>query len=121
MAKDGVGYRLISIGTFTHRVIAAFALLAFAANDGEGNNDTVADAQTLISRSHLDDFSHELMTHNVAVDHARNKTVVKMQVGTANGTGADTHNGIARLFDDGIGNDIAADIVFSMIAESFHP
>src|SRR5690606_19211776 len=48
-----VGHILVPVAAFADRVVAASALLAFAADDGEGHHDAVADFQSLVFRAHL--------------------------------------------------------------------
>ncbi len=117
MAEDLVGDVLVAIGTLADREIAAPALLAFAADDGEGHHHAVADLELLVRRADFHHLAHELVAHDVAVFHARHEAVIQVQVRTADGTGADLDDGVARIFDRGVGEVVvAADVVLAVPA-----
>src|SRR5207253_9406230 len=66
-ARRAVPERLVpelalAVGAAAHRIIAAQALVALAALDGEGNDDPVADGERSLGRaSDLDHLAHALM------------------------------------------------------------
>ncbi len=121
MAEHLVGDVLVAVGTLADREIAAPALVAFAADDGEGHHHAVADLQLLVRRADLHHFAHELVAHDVAVLHAGHEAVVQVQVGAADGAGTDLDDGVARVFDGGIGDVVvAADVVLAVPAKGSH-
>ena len=62
MAEHLVGEMLLAIGALADREVAAPALLAFAADDGEGHDDAVADLELAVDpAADLDDLSHHFV------------------------------------------------------------
>ena len=101
--------------------LPALALVAFAADDRERDNDAVADLQCLFAVGyHLHDLPHELVTHDIAVLHAGHVAVVEMQVGAADRATRHLDDGISRMFDLGIGNLIATYVLGAVRAEGLH-
>jgi hypothetical protein len=63
------------------REVSAPALLAFAANDGEGYDEPVPYLERFPCQgTDLHDLTHGLMAHNVAGFHAWHEMIVEMQV-----------------------------------------
>src|SRR4051812_20313654 len=56
-----IGERLVAVGALAYREIAAAALLAFAATDGERHHYAVADLEALVLHADLHDLAHELV------------------------------------------------------------
>src|SRR3954469_23858184 len=83
MAKHLVGEVLVAIAAFTDGKITASALLAFATCDGERHDDAFADLELAHITAEFNDFTHELVAHDVAMLHARHEAVVEVQIGTA--------------------------------------
>ena len=54
---------------------AALAEEAFAAGDGEGHDDAVADLELLVLGADLDDLAHGLVAEHVAAFHLRDDAV----------------------------------------------
>src|SRR5688572_21758450 len=98
VAEHLVGDLAIAVRPLAHRVVAAAALLAFAADDRKGNHDPVSrfelPAVRPQVRAHLDDFAHEFMAHDVAAHHAGNEAAEEVQVGAADRA--------VRPFDDAV-------------------
>ena len=80
LVEDLVGHVLVAVGRLAHREVAAPALLALAADDGEGDHHPVADLQLLVVVPDLDDLAHELVAEDVALAHGRDVAVVQVQV-----------------------------------------
>lgn len=113
-----VGEILIAVGALADREIAPLALVALAADDREGHDDAVADLEFLVLRAHLDHVAHELVAHDVAGLHTRNKCIVEVEVGAADRGARDLDDGIARMLDPRIGDTVAPDILFPVPAQS---
>jgi hypothetical protein len=120
MAEHLVGERLVAVGALAHRVIAAAALVAFAADDGEGHHDAVADLELAVLRPDFDHFAHELVAKDVAVLHAGHEAIEEVQVGAADGAARDFDDRIARMLDRRVGYAVAADILLAMPAKRSH-
>ena len=64
-ARGGVAEHLagdifVPVGSLADREVAATALLAFSADDGERNDDALADLQGVLARGpHVYDFAHD--------------------------------------------------------------
>ncbi len=95
------------------------AEIAVAARNGKRHNDAVPGLQPVFVAD-LDDFTHELMSQNVAALHAGHEAVVQMHVGTADGGERDTHDDVARINDVGIGHGFDTHIPASIPAERLH-
>src|SRR5690606_28835040 len=112
---------LVAIGALAYREIATPALVALAADDGEGHHHAVADLELLVRRADLHDLAHELVAHDVAVFHAGHEAIVEVQVRAADRAGADLDDGVARIFDGGVRYVVvAADVVLAVPAKRSH-
>ena len=120
MAEGRVAERLVAVRALADREVAAPALLALAADDGEGHHDPVADLQRLVVLPDLDHLAHGLVAHDVACLHARHEVVVEVEIGAADGATRHFDDGVAPVLDDGIGNGIAADVRRAVPDECFH-
>src|SRR5690242_13560196 len=121
VAEHLVGEMPLAIGGLADREIAALALFAFAANDGERNNDAIARLQFSVhSGADLDHFAHSLMAHDVAGQHGRDEVVEQVQVGAADRATRDLDDGVAWILNLGISNSVAADILLAMPNERLH-
>ncbi|MGY3458347.1 hypothetical protein ACVWW5_003797 [Bradyrhizobium sp. LM3.4] len=71
----------LAVGGLADREITALALVAFAANDREGDDDAVALLQLAVdARADFDHFAHGLVAHDVSGQHAWNVVVKEVQV-----------------------------------------
>src|SRR5204863_4997165 len=86
VAEHLVGDRLVAVGALADREIAAAALVAFTADDGEGHHHPVADLEALVLRADLHHLAHELVADDVAVLHAHHEAVVEVEVRAADRT-----------------------------------
>src|ERR1700716_3049124 len=121
MAEHLVGDALVPVRPFADREVAALALLAFAAVDREGDDDTVTDLQGVPAlRPDLDYLAHEFMAQDVAALHAGHIAVVEMQVRAADRAARHLHDGVARVLDPGIGNLVAVDVLGAMPTQRPH-
>src|SRR5215213_8016385 len=112
---------LLAIAPLTDGEIPAPALLALAAEDREWNDDAVALLELAVhTRPGLDDLTHHLMSHDVAGEHRGDEIVEQVKIGTADRATRDFDDCIARIFDFGIGDRIAADIFLAVPNESAH-
>lgn len=116
MPEHFVSSGFIAVCPLADREIASATLVAFAANDSEGDDDAVSHLQSLVLRAHFHDFAHELVTHDVALLHARYETIKQMKVGATDGTTCHFDDRIAGVLDARVGNGVAADVMFSMPA-----
>src|SRR3954470_15722859 len=111
----------LAIGGFADREIAAFALIAFAANDREGHDDAVALLQLAVDAgADLDHFAHGLVAHDVAGQHARNVVVKEVQVGAADGAACDLNDRVARILNLRIGDGVAANVFLAVPNQRLH-
>ena len=76
VAEHLVGHVLVAVGALADRKVAAPALLAFTADDGEWDDDPVADLERLVAPADLDHLAHGLVAHDVAGLHAGHEAVV---------------------------------------------
>lgn len=66
----------LSVGPLTYREVAALALVALSALDGERNDDAVTLLElALRDATHLNDLTHRLVPHDVAGQHRGNEVV----------------------------------------------
>ena len=75
VAKELVGRVAIAIGALTHGKIAAFALIALAADDGARDDDPVSHLERRVLLADFDHFAHELVSHDVTEFHAWHEAV----------------------------------------------
>src|SRR5690554_3572186 len=115
-----VGQRLVTVGALTEREIAPSALLALAAGNGEGNDDTVADLELTSLGTDLHHLTHELMAHHITRLHGGDKMVEEMQIRAANRAAAHIDDGITRMLDTWIGNRFVTHIILAMPTQRFH-
>ena len=120
VAEHFIGDVLVAVGALAHRPVAAPALVAFAAADGERHHHAVADLELPVFRPDLDHLTHELVAEDVAAHHAGDEAVEEVQVRAADRAGGHLHDGIARVLDARIGNVVAADVLLAVPAERFH-
>lgn len=80
VAKTFVGQLLVPVTSLANGEITARALLAFATENREGNNDPVANFDLFYVGSNFHDLAHEFIAHDVAMFHARHESIVEMQV-----------------------------------------
>ena len=112
---------LLAVGALADREIAALALLALAADDGERHDDPVALLQLAVdARADLDDLAHHLVAHDVAGQHRGDEVVEEVQVRAADGAARHLDDGIARVLDLGVGDGVVADVFFAVPDECFH-
>src|SRR5690606_33960677 len=114
MAKHLVGEMMVAVGTFTNRVVAPLALVALTANDGERHHHPVPHLQPLDLGADFHDLAHELMSHDIAVLHARHETVEQMQIRAADGTGSHFDNSVPLVCNDRVRNSVIADILLAV-------
>jgi hypothetical protein len=121
VAEGGGRDLLVAVGGLADGEVAPFALVALAADDGEGDHHPVADLQLVTRlRPDLDDLPHGFVAHNVAALHAGHEVVVEVQVGAADGAARDLDDGVPRLLDHRIGHLVAADVRGAMPDQSLH-
>src|SRR4051812_7572468 len=112
---------LLAVGGLAHREIAAFALVALAADDCERNHHPVTDLELVLGlRPDLDDLSHHLMSHDVAGQHRRDEVVEQVQVRAADCTTGHLDDGVARLLDFGVSDGIAPDVFLAVPNQGSH-
>jgi len=112
--------RRIAIRALADREVAALALVALPAGNGERDHHAVADLQVLRLRADFHDFAHKFMAHDVAGFHAGHEAIEQMQVGPADCARAHLDDRVARVLDDRIGDGVVADVVFAVPAKCFH-
>src|SRR5690349_1515653 len=121
MAKRCIGQRLIAVCPFADREIPASALLALAADDGEGDHNAVPDLQfAFYRRADFDDLPHCLVAHDVTRLHCRVEVIEKMQIQAADRAARHFDYSGAVTLDPRIGNRIATYITGPMPNEGSH-
>src|SRR4051812_19246623 len=76
VAKRLVGKAFVAVRAFAHREVPAFALIALAADDREGDYDTITYGERGPGAgAYFDDFSHGFMTHDISGLHSRHEMV----------------------------------------------
>src|SRR5690606_18831280 len=120
MAESRVGQLLAAVGAFAHGIVAGPALVALTTNDGKGHHHPVADLELLVLGPNLDHLAHELVPQDIAMLHARHEAVEQVQIGAANGTGGGFDDGVAGMFDLGIGDGVVANVLLTVPAKCFH-
>src|SRR4051794_34304080 len=108
------------IASLAHRPIALAALLAIAAANRERHHHAVADLELFVIGAHFDDLAHEFMPEDVPLLHEGNVAVHQMKVRAADGASSHFDDGIPTVFDLWIRNAIAADVPFTVPAQSLH-
>ena len=112
---------LLAVGGLAHREIAAFALIALAADDRERNHHPVADLELVLGlRPDLDDLPHHLVSHDVAGQHRRDEVVEQVQVRAADGAARHLDDGVARLLDLRVRDGVAADVFLAVPNQGSH-
>src|SRR5947199_23750 len=72
VAEDLVRDRLVASAPLANGKVAALALVAFAADDRERNDDPVTFPEVAVhAGADLDDLAHHLVSHDVAGQHRR--------------------------------------------------
>src|SRR4051812_21948620 len=100
MAERLVGHLLIAVRPFADGKVAALALIAFAAIDGEGHDYAIASLEAAVHLGPgLDHFAHHLMAHDVAWFHRWYEVVEQVKVGAADRAARNLDDGIARMLD----------------------
>src|SRR6185312_7314579 len=103
------------------REVAASALLALAANDGERHDDALALLQVAVHPgADLDDLAHHLVAHDVAGQHRRNEIVEEVEIRATDRAARHFDDGVAWVFDLGVCNRVEANVLLAMPNESFH-
>src|SRR4051794_27245169 len=121
MAERLVGKVLVTVAAFADREIAAPALLAFAAGDGERDDDAVALAQLAVDpRAGLDDLAHHLVAHDVAGQDRRDEVMKEMEVRATDRAARHFDDRIPGVLDLRIGDAIAPDILFAVPDQCAH-
>ena len=96
------------------------ALLAFAAEDGEGNDHAFADAKRRVLLADFYHLAHEFVAHDVAGLHPGHEAVKQMQIRAAYRARRDLYDRVAWVFDYGIRNRVVLNIMLAMPSKCFH-
>ena len=120
MAKHFRGLVCVAICPLTARPLSLFAKEAFATANIERDDNPVSDFQFRILGADLDDLPHKLMPQDVATLHCRDVTVVKMKIRATYSGRSNLHDGIAGLFNNGIGDRIKTHVVPTVPNQSSH-
>src|ERR1051325_3189537 len=83
MTKHLLRHPRVWIRVFTQRKHLFLAEETVAAGNRKRHDDAVANIQVGHFSPHLDYFAHEFMTEDIAALHRRNKTVVEVQIRSA--------------------------------------
>jgi hypothetical protein len=111
---------LVAVRRLADRVIAAPALLAIAAIDGEGDDHPVADVQRLVVLAHLDDLAHRLVAHDVARLHAWDEVVEQVEVRSADRAARHLDDGVAAVLDLRVRHAFEAYVFLAVPDERLH-
>ncbi len=122
VAEEGLGQVRIAIGGLADGEVAFPALLAFAADHLERHDHPVADLEALGPgfRARLHDFPHGFVAHDVAGAHGRHHSVHQVQVRATDARRGDPDDRVLRVFDDGIGDGLAAEVLLALPADRLH-
>src|SRR5829696_2306261 len=112
--------RLIRIRGVAEREEATLAKPAGAARDRERNDDAIANLELRHSRADLDHLAHRLMTEDIPLFHRWHVAVIDMEVGAANTTRGNPHDGVSRVDDLRVRHGFAADVFTTMPNERAH-
>src|SRR4051812_47589789 len=100
VAKRLVAEIFLAVRPLADREIAGPALVALAADDGEGDDDAVALLELAVhAGTDLHDFAHGLMAKDVAGQHRRDEVVVQVEVRAAYGAARHLDDRVTRLLD----------------------
>jgi hypothetical protein len=81
MAEHLVAELLVAIASFADGEIASLALFTLTADDREGYDDPLANLKRILcTGADLHDFSHGLVTHDVARFHPGHEVVEQVKV-----------------------------------------
>src|ERR1700761_9246346 len=93
---------------------------AFAAGNGKGYHNPIADFKVANLGTKLDDLTHRFVAHYIAALHARHEAVIEVEVGTADSAGGHLDDGIARMLDLRVCDRITAYVTFTVPTERLH-
>ena len=116
MAQRFLSHFFIRIGIVAAGKERLLAKEAFPTGHIEGDNNSIANAEIRYCWTELHDLTHELMAQDVACFHGRHIPVQQMHITSADGSGSDTDNGIARVDDFRVGDGIDADVILAVPA-----
>ena len=115
VAEHLVAFFLVAVRPLADGVILAATLVAFATEDGEGNDNSFALAQRAIhAAAGFDDFAHELVPENVSLLELDHEVIVKVKVAPADRGAGYFNDGIARMLDCRIGDIFNPNIFFAV-------
>ena len=124
-AGRGVAHSLggnfrVGVGGIAGGVERLRAEVARSAGDGEGDDDAVPLLELRHFATDFDDDAHRLVAQDVAALHRRLVAVEEVEIRAADRGRGDPDDDVGRLFDDGIGDGVDADIAGTVPAERFH-
>jgi hypothetical protein len=114
VTEDFVRGVLVTIAPFTDREVATLALVTFAADDREGNDNPISDPKRAIFIADFHHLAHEFVTHDVAGLHAWHESIEQVQVRAANGTGRYLYDRISGMFDDRVWDRLPPDVLLAL-------
>src|ERR1043165_5391157 len=118
--ERGIRELPVAIGPLADREVAAPTLLAFATGNRKRDHDALADAQRAVDAApNLDDFSHRLVAHDIALLHAWHEVVIEVQIRAADRAARHLEDRVALMFDFGVGDSVAADVRRAVPDQSF--
>src|SRR5579872_7229316 len=121
MAKDLVRHLLVAICPLANGEVAPLALIAFTADDRERHHDPIALLQLSVhAGTHLDDFAHHFVAHDIAGQHGRDEIMEEMKIRTADRAAGDLDDCVPGIFDLRVGDGITPNIFFTVPDESLH-
>src|SRR5438270_1672853 len=107
------------VGIVTATELLLLAEEALAASNRERDDHALAFLQRAFWTG-FDHLTHEFMAEDVAGTHARDVTVIEMEVGAADRGRSDLQDAIVRIDDFGVGNTFDADVVTAVPGECAH-
>jgi hypothetical protein len=115
VAEHLLGQVLLAVGRLADREVTAYALLAFATDDGEWHDDTVTLLKMAIdTRTDFDDLAHHLVTHDVVGEHGGNEVMEEVKVRPTDRAAGHLNDGVPRILDFGVRDGVAADIFLTV-------
>jgi len=116
-----LGNLVIGISALAAREEPLLAEEAFATGDRKGHYDSVANLELAVFGTDLDDFTHGLVTEDVALFHRGHDAIEQMQVRAADGAGGDLDDGVSAVLDLRVRHRVASNVVLPVPSQGSHP
>src|SRR4026209_461827 len=108
-----LGHSLLRVRALTTRKKTTAAEETVTARDGERHDDSVTHRELRHTAADPYNFSHRLVSDDVAARQRRDEAAVAVQVGSADRGRCDSNDRIARMLDLRVGNGLESNVTFT--------